>query len=165
MLRAPRAIIRCSSPFPNFLKVRDDLLLEEIHLDTTGPSAAPTALYTSTMPLAPKPQPYMLSRSPNSNNNQNKNNNHRNGDNGGGNDDKNNSSGGGHSGNSGNTTVASTGSTSNDDSATSPWLTYINPWQGHIVMYPSSVTMGQQRSQAFLATPGHYKPPRFMARQ
>jgi hypothetical protein len=52
-----RAIIRRSSPFPNFLKVRDDLLLEEIHLDTARPSATPTALYTSTVPLAPKPQP------------------------------------------------------------------------------------------------------------
>jgi hypothetical protein len=51
------AIIRRSSPFPNFLKVRDDLLLEEIHLDTARPSATPTALYTSTVPLAPKPQP------------------------------------------------------------------------------------------------------------
>jgi hypothetical protein len=36
------AIIRCSSSFPNFLKVHDDLLLEEIHLDTAGPSTAPT---------------------------------------------------------------------------------------------------------------------------
>jgi hypothetical protein len=52
-----RAIIRCSSSFPNFLKVHDDLLLEEIHLDTAGSSAAPMALYTSTAPLAPKPQP------------------------------------------------------------------------------------------------------------
>jgi hypothetical protein len=42
------AMNRCSSPFPNFLKVRDDLLLEEIHLDTVRPSAAPTVLYTST---------------------------------------------------------------------------------------------------------------------
>jgi hypothetical protein len=50
-----RAIIRRSSPFLNFLKVRDNLLLKEIHLDTTGSSAAPTALYTSTTPPAPKP--------------------------------------------------------------------------------------------------------------
>jgi hypothetical protein len=51
------AIIRRSLPFPNFLKVRDDLLLEEIRLDTAGPSAGPTTLYTSTVPSAPKPQP------------------------------------------------------------------------------------------------------------
>jgi nitrogen fixation/metabolism regulation signal transduction histidine kinase len=50
------AIIRRSSPFPNFLKIHDDLLLEEIHLDTAGPSAAPTPLYTSTAPSASKPQ-------------------------------------------------------------------------------------------------------------
>jgi hypothetical protein len=55
------AIIRRSSSFLNFLKVRDDLLLEEIHLDTAGPSAAPTALYTSIAPPAPKPQPSMSS--------------------------------------------------------------------------------------------------------
>jgi hypothetical protein len=49
------AIIRHSSPFPNFLKVHNDLLLEEIHLDTAVPSAAPTTLYTNTTPSAPKP--------------------------------------------------------------------------------------------------------------
>jgi hypothetical protein len=102
-----RAIIRCSSPFLNFLKVHDDLLLKEIHLDTTGLSATPMILYTSTSPLAPKLQPSAPSRPPNSNN-WNKNNNRRNGGNDGGNDGRNNSSGGGHGGNSGNTTVAST---------------------------------------------------------
>jgi hypothetical protein len=30
------AIIQCSSAFLNFLKVRNDLLLEEMHLDTLG---------------------------------------------------------------------------------------------------------------------------------
>jgi hypothetical protein len=47
-------IIRRSSSFPNFLKVRDDLLLVEICLDTARPSAAPTVLYTSIVPSAPK---------------------------------------------------------------------------------------------------------------
>jgi hypothetical protein len=112
------AIIRCSSSFPNFLKIRDDLLLED--LDIVGPSTAPTALYTSTAPLAPKSQPATPSRPPNSNNNRNKNNNHRNGG-------RNNSSDGGRGGNYGNTT-ASIGSTSNDSRATSPWPTYVNPW-------------------------------------
>jgi hypothetical protein len=102
------AIIRRSLPFPNFLKVRDDLLLEEIRLDTAGPSAGPTTLYTSTVPSAPKPQPSTSSQSPNNNNNRNKNNNRRND---GGNGGKNNSSCGGRGGNSDNTTAASTGST------------------------------------------------------
>jgi uncharacterized membrane protein YgcG len=155
------AIIRRSSLFPNFLKVHDDFLLEEIHLDT----AAPTTLYTSTAPLAPKPQPSTPSRLPNNSNNQNKNNNGSDGGNGGGNGGRNSSSGGSHGGNSGNTTAASTGSTSNDDRATSPWPMYINPWQEHIAMYPGPVPMGQQRPQAFLATPGHYMPPGFMSRQ
>jgi hypothetical protein len=115
------AIIRCSLLFLNFLKVHDDLLLEEIHLDTAESFAGPTTLYTSTTPPAPKPQPFRLSRLPNSNNNRNKNNNCRNGG-------KNNSSGGSRGGNSGNTTAASTRSTSNDGKATSPWPTYANPW-------------------------------------
>jgi hypothetical protein len=91
------AIIQRSSPFPNILKVHDDLLPEEIHLDTTGPSAAPMAFYTSTAPLAPKPQRSASFGPPNSNNNR------RIGGNGG----KNNSSGG----KSGNTIAASSGST------------------------------------------------------
>jgi hypothetical protein len=69
------ATIRRSSPFPNFLKVRDDLLLEEIHLDIAGSSATTTTLYTSTAPPTPKPQPSASSRPPNSTNNRNKNNN------------------------------------------------------------------------------------------
>jgi hypothetical protein len=35
------SIIRRYSPFSNFLKVQDDLLLEELHMDSTGPTAAP----------------------------------------------------------------------------------------------------------------------------
>jgi hypothetical protein len=118
------AIIWCSSPFLNFLEVCDDILLEEIHLDTARPSAAPMVLYTSTAPLAAKPQPSPSSRLPN-NNNQNKNNKHRTSGNGGGNGGKNNNSRGG---NSSNTITASTRSTSNDGKATSPWLMYINSW-------------------------------------
>jgi hypothetical protein len=44
------SIIRRYSPFLNFLKIRDDLLLEEIHMDNTDPSAAPTTLYTNAAP-------------------------------------------------------------------------------------------------------------------
>jgi uncharacterized membrane protein YgcG len=131
------AIIRRYSSFLNFLKVRDDLLLEEIHLDTSGPVAAPTALYFNSMPSAPKPPPSTPSRTPgNGNNNRNKNNNRRhsgngggNSGNGGGNGGKNNNNGGGRGGNSGNTTAASTGSTNNDSKGTPPWLMYVHPWQ------------------------------------
>jgi hypothetical protein len=115
------ATIRRSSPFLNFPKVHNDLLLEETHLDTVGPSAAPTTLYTSTAPSVPKPQPFTPSRPPNNNNNWNKNNNDRNGC-------KNSSNGSSRGGNFGNTTMASTGSTSNDVRATFPWSTYVNPW-------------------------------------
>jgi hypothetical protein len=57
------SIIRRYSPFPNSLKDRDDLLLEKLHMDSTGPPAAPMALYTNiTSPVA-KPPPSTPSRS------------------------------------------------------------------------------------------------------
>jgi hypothetical protein len=59
------SIIWCYSPFLNFLKVRDDLLLEEIHMDSTGPPAAPTALYTNAVSPAVKPLSSTPSRPPN----------------------------------------------------------------------------------------------------
>jgi hypothetical protein len=37
------AIIRHYTPFPSFLKVRDDLILEQLHLDSSGPPAYATA--------------------------------------------------------------------------------------------------------------------------
>jgi hypothetical protein len=55
-------------PFSNFLKVQDDLLLEEIHMDSTGPSAAPTALYTNVVPPTAKPPTSMPSHPPSSGN-------------------------------------------------------------------------------------------------
>jgi hypothetical protein len=158
------AIIRRSSPFPSFLKVRDDLLLEEIHLDTAGPSTAPTTLYTSTAPLAPKPTASTPTRPPN-NNNRNKNNNHRNCGNGGSNSNKTDSSGGDCGGKSGNTTTASTGSTNTDGRATSPWPTYVNPWQGHIAMYPAPIPLGQQCQHAYMAASVTYTSPRFLPGQ
>jgi hypothetical protein len=103
------SIIRRYSPFLSFIKVRDDLLLEEIHMDSTGPSAAPTALYTNAAsPMAKSPS-FTLSRPPNGGNsgtggNRNKyNNKNRNSDNGGGNNGKNSNSGGGRGGSSGQT--------------------------------------------------------------
>jgi hypothetical protein len=90
------SIIRRYSPFPNFLKVRDDLLLEEIHMDSTGLSAAPTALYTNVMPPTARPPSSTPSRPPSGGNggnggHRNKNyNKNRNSGHGGGNNGKNN---------------------------------------------------------------------------
>jgi hypothetical protein len=61
------AIIRCYTPFPSFLKVRDDLILEELHLNSSGPPADVTALYTCPAPAAsrpPAPTPAPPSRPP-----------------------------------------------------------------------------------------------------
>jgi hypothetical protein len=46
------AIIRSYTPFPSFLKVRDDLILEELHLDSSGTPADATMLYTCPAPAA-----------------------------------------------------------------------------------------------------------------
>jgi hypothetical protein len=62
------SIIWRYSPFPNFLKVQDDLLLEEIHMDSTGPPAAPMALYTNAASPAAKPPSSTPSRPPNGGN-------------------------------------------------------------------------------------------------
>jgi hypothetical protein len=95
------SIIRRYSSFSNFLKVRDDLLLEEIHMDSTSPSAAPTALYTNAAPQAARPPSSMPSRPPSGGNNgngghQNKNNNkNRNDGHGSGNNGRNSNGSGG----------------------------------------------------------------------
>jgi hypothetical protein len=49
------AIIRRYTPFPSFLKVWDDLILEELHLDSSGPPADATALYTYPAPMGARP--------------------------------------------------------------------------------------------------------------
>jgi hypothetical protein len=130
------SIIRRYSPFLNFLKVQDDMLLVEIHMDTTRPPAAPMALYTNDVSPMDKPPSSMPSRPPNDGNggiggNRNKynNKNHDRG-NGGGNNDKNNNGNEGRGGSSGQTT-APTGS---DGVTNVPWLTYDHPWQGHMTM-------------------------------
>jgi hypothetical protein len=98
------SIIRRYSPFLNFLKVQDDLLLEEIHMDSTGPPATLTALYTNAMSPAAKPPSSTPSHPPNGGNggtddNRNKyNNKNRNSGNGGGNNGKNSNSGVGRGG-------------------------------------------------------------------
>jgi hypothetical protein len=49
------SIIQCYSPFLNFLKVQDGLLFEELHMDSTEPPVASTALYTNIASPAAKP--------------------------------------------------------------------------------------------------------------
>jgi hypothetical protein len=104
------SIIRCYSPFSNFLKVRDDLLLEKIHMDSMGRSAAPMALYTNTAPSAARPPSSMLSRSPSGGNSgngghQNKNNKNCNEGHGGGNNSWNSNGNGSRNSSSGQTTA------------------------------------------------------------
>jgi hypothetical protein len=101
------SIIRHYSPFLNFLKVQDDLLLEEIHMDSTSPSAAPTVLYTNVAPSAAMPPSSTPSRPPggaNSGNggHRNKNNNkNRNGGHGGGSNSRNSNGSDSHNSSSG----------------------------------------------------------------
>jgi hypothetical protein len=155
------SIIRRYSPFLNFHKVQDDLLLEEIHMDSIGPPAAPTALYTNAASPAAKPPSFTPSRPPNDRNggtggNRNKyNNKNRNSGNDDSNNGKNSNGGGGRGGSSGQT-IAPTGS---DGRTNALWSIYGHPWQEHMTMYPGLVPVGQQRPQAFVATPGLYASP------
>jgi uncharacterized membrane protein YgcG len=117
-------IIQRYSSFPNFLKVQDDLLLEEIHMDSTG--AAPTTIYPNAGPPATKPPSSTPSRPPSGGNggNRNKNNNkNRNSGNGGGNNGKNSNGGGGRSSSSGQTTAP----TASDGRTGASWPTLKNP--------------------------------------
>jgi hypothetical protein len=137
------------------------MLLEKIHMDSTGPQAAPTALYTNAMSPAAKPLSSTPSYLPNGRNdstggNQNKyNNRNSNSGNGGGNNGKNSNGGRGRGGSSGQTTTP----TSSDGRINTPWPTYDHPWQRHMTMYPIPVPAGQQRPQAFVATTGFYASP------
>jgi hypothetical protein len=95
------SIIRCYSPFLNFLKVWDELQLEEIDMDSIGPSATPTALYNNGAPTVARPPSSTPSRPPSGGNsgnggywNKNNNKNH-NGGHGGGNNSRNNNGSGG----------------------------------------------------------------------
>jgi hypothetical protein len=149
------SIIRRYSPFLNFLKVQDDLLLEELHMDSTGPPVTPTTLYTNIASPAAKPPSSTPSRQPHGGNggtggNRSKyHNKNRNSGNGDGHNDKN-STGDGGRGVSSSQTTAPTGS---DGRTNAPWPTYGHPWQGHMNMYPGPMPVGQQRPQAFMATP------------
>jgi hypothetical protein len=132
-------------------------------MDSTGPPAAPMVLYTNAASPAAKPPSSTPSRPPNSGNggNRNKyNNKNRNIGNGGGNNSKNSNSAGGRGGSSGQTT-APTGS---DGRTNALWPTYGHPWQVHMTMYLGHVPTGQQRSQAFVTTPGLYASPGLLSR-
>jgi hypothetical protein len=149
-------------------------MMEEIHLDTSGPAAAPTAFYSNKTLSAPLSPPLTPPRPPgknngsgpsngnDSNNNRHRNNNHCNGGSGG----KNNDNGRNRGGNtSSNTTMVSHGATTNDGRGPPPWPTYVNPSQGHIAVYPGPSPTGQQRPQAFMATMGPYTLPGFVPGQ
>jgi hypothetical protein len=121
------SIIRRYSSFPNFLIVQDDLLLEEIHMDSTDPLAAATALYTNTTSPTAKPPSSTPSRPPSGGNggNRNKNNNkNRNIGNDSDNNDKNSNDSGGRSSSSGQTTAP----TASDGRTDASWPTYNHPW-------------------------------------
>jgi hypothetical protein len=95
------SIIRRYLPFLNFLKVQNDLLLEKIHMDSTGPPAAPTTLYINVVSPAAKPSSSTPSCPPNgdngsaSGNRPKYHNKNRNSGHGGGHNGKNNTGGGG----------------------------------------------------------------------
>jgi hypothetical protein len=121
------SIIRRYSSFPNFLKVRDDLLLEEIHMDSSGPAAAPTALYTNGAPPAartPSSTPSHPSSGGNNGNGGYRNKKNNKNCNGGGNNDRKSNVSGGHNSSSGQTTAH----IASDDRTGMPWPTYGHMW-------------------------------------
>jgi hypothetical protein len=145
------AIIRRYTPFPSFLKVRDDLILEELHLDSSGPPADATTLYTCPAPAAAKPlaptsaPPFR----PPSNGGTGKK----------GKNKKNVGGGRGRGGNYGNTAPTPPAPSGTDAKVPASWPTYVNPWQGHIAMYLDPFPGGFQRPQALMAAPGYYPAP------
>jgi hypothetical protein len=115
-------------------------------MDSTGPSAAPTALYTNAAPPTAKPPSSTPSRPPSGGNsgndghrNKNNNKNHNDGH-GGGNNGRNSNNSGGRNSSSGQTTTP----TASDGRTGTPWPIYGHPWQGHMSVYPSSVPTVQQ---------------------
>jgi hypothetical protein len=127
------SIIQRYSPFLNFLKIQDDLLLEEIHMDSTGPPTASTVLYTNVASPTAKPPSSMPSHRPNDGNGGNRtksNNKNRNSGHGGSHNGKNSTGGGGRGGSSGQTTALA----GSDGRTNAPWPTYGHPWQEHMVV-------------------------------
>jgi hypothetical protein len=114
------AIIRRYTSFPSFLKVRDDLILEELHLDSSGPPVDATTLYTcpasaAARPPASTPAPPSC---PSDNDDTGKK----------GKNKKNAGDGRGRGGNSGNTTPTPPTPSSTDAKVSASWPTYVNPW-------------------------------------
>jgi hypothetical protein len=145
------AIIRRYTPFPSFLKVRDDLILEELHLDSSDPPTDATALYTYPVPAAarpPAPSPAPSSRPPSNGGTGKK-----------GKNKKTAGGGRGRGGNSGNTTLTRPAPSGTDAKVPASWPTYVNPWQGHIAMYPGPLLGGFQRPQALMVAPDYYPAP------
>jgi hypothetical protein len=145
------AIIRRYTTFSSFLKVQDDLILEELHLDSSGPPADAMTLYTCPAPAAarpPAPTPAPTSR-PLSNGGTGKK----------GKNKKNTGDDRGRGGNSDNTTLTPLAPSGTDAKVPASWPTYVNPWQGHIAMYPGPLPGGFQRPQALMVAPGYYPAP------
>jgi hypothetical protein len=107
------SIIRRYSPFSNFLKVRDNLLLEELYMNSTKPPTAPTVLHP----------PHGGNGRTCGNRSKYHNKNHNSG-NGGGHNDKNSIGGRGRGGSSSQTTTP----TGFDGRTNAPWPTYGHPW-------------------------------------
>jgi hypothetical protein len=110
------------TPFPSFLKVWDDLILEELHLDSSGPPADATTLYTCPAPAAARP-PALTPAPPSCP-----------------------PSNGGTGKKGPRFRVASTPTppapSGTDAKVPASWPTYVNPWQGHIAMYPGPLLSG-----------------------
>jgi hypothetical protein len=110
--------------------IQADTMMEEIHLDTSDPAAAPMTFYSNKMPPLAPPRPPGKNNGSGpgngngngSNNNRNRNNNRRNGGSG----DKNS-----------NTTVASHSTTTNDGRGPPPWPTYVNRRRGTLPCTPA----------------------------
>jgi hypothetical protein len=136
------AIIWRYTPFPSLLKVRDDLILEELHLDSSGPPTDATTLYTYPAPAVarpPAPTPAPPSRPPINGSIGKK-----------GKNNKNAGGGRGHGGNSGNTTPTPPAPFGADVKVPASWPTYVNPWQGHIAV--TSQPLRAWRSLLLIAT-------------
>jgi hypothetical protein len=113
------ANIRRYTSFPSFLKVRDDLILEELHLNSSGPPADATTLYTCPAPAAVRPSALMPappSRPPSNGGTGKK-----------GKNKKNVGGGRGRGGNSGNTTLTPPAPSGTDAKVPASWPTYVNP--------------------------------------
>lgn len=125
------SIIHYYLQFPTFLKVRDDLLLEEIHLGPPGLVTPLTMLYSNSMSSCPKPSSYTPScsgidnydGSTNFGNGRSKGNNPRNNDN-----DEQNDHNGGRGGSTNTPAMPPLGARGTNDKGLVSWTMYFHPW-------------------------------------